>query len=92
MRIEWARIEFLIDLEAEINLVCRRPNRVLGRQRRGHGDYWGHSGKPPCTIAADRIAEFFQFGSWERTIAARGTGAPRPESADNREAGEARTV
>jgi len=25
----------LIDLEAEMNLVCRRPNRVLGRQRRG---------------------------------------------------------
>jgi len=57
-----------------------------------HGDYWGHSGKAPCTIAADRITEFFQFGSWERTIAARGTGVPRPESADNREAGEARTV
>ena len=57
-----------------------------------HGDYWGHSGKLPCIIAADRIAEFFQFGSWDRMIAARGTGASRPASADSREAGHARTV
>ena len=57
-----------------------------------HGHYWGHSDEAPCKIAADKIAEFFQFGSWERTIAARGTGAARPASADNREAGEARTV
>lgn len=57
-----------------------------------HGDYWGHSGKPPCLIAADRIAEFFQFGLRERTIVARGTGASRPAGADGREAGHARTV
>ncbi|MBI4525521.1 MAG: alpha/beta hydrolase [Deltaproteobacteria bacterium] len=58
-----------------------------------HGDYWGHSGEPPCFIAADRIAEFFQFGSWERTIAARDAGmAPRPGSAASRDVSYSRKV
>lgn len=57
-----------------------------------HGDYWGHSGEAPCEIAADKIAEFFCFGSWERSIAARGAGATRPAGADSREAGRMRTI
>lgn len=59
----------------------------------GHGDYWGHSSRPPASVAADRIAEFFRFGSWRRTIAVREAGsAPRPSTADPRELGHARAI
>jgi len=58
-----------------------------------HGDYWGDSEQPPASLAADRIAEFFHFGSWQRTIASRGAGmAPRPSTADSREVGYAREI
>lgn len=59
----------------------------------GHGDYWGHSKRPPASIAADRIADFFRFGSWERTLAARAPGAaPRSSTAEPRELGYARAI
>jgi hypothetical protein len=59
----------------------------------GHGDYWGHSKQPPASIAADRIAEFFQFGSWSRPLASREAGtAPRPSSSDSRDVGHSREI
>lgn len=58
-----------------------------------HGDYWGDSKRPPASLAADRIAEFFHFGSWQRIIATRWAGmAPRPSTADSRQVGYAREI
>lgn len=58
-----------------------------------HGDYWGNSGKPAASVAADRVAEFFSFGTWQRTIAAREAGsAPRSSTAETRELGYSRTI
>lgn len=43
-----------------------------------HGDYWGHSTRPPAATAARHIAGFFRFGTRERTLAERMPGsAPR---------------
>ena len=59
----------------------------------GHGDYWGHSKRPAAHVAADRIAEFFHFGLWQRTVATRGAGtAPRSSTAEPRELGHARVI
>ena len=58
----------------------------------GHGDYWGYSQKTPAAVAADRLAEFFRFGSWQRTIVGREAGSPPRELVDSREAGHAREV
>lgn len=76
----------------------RPPPGIAGRidpvviDSAGHSDYWGDSGRPPASLAADRIAEFFRFGSQERTIAERTSGAaPRTAGADAREMGYART-
>lgn len=58
-----------------------------------HGDYWGHSKQPPASIAADRIAEFFQFGSWDRMLASRNAGmAARPSSSESRVVGHSREI
>jgi hypothetical protein len=66
------------------------PIRVGGA---GHGDYWGHSQRPPAARAADRIAEFFQFGSWARRVGEPSPGAAsREASADRREIGRARVL
>lgn len=81
-------------------LGLRRPPPVVtGRidpidiNDAGHGDYWGHSQRPSASIAADRIADFFRFGSWERTLAARTPGAaPRSSMSEARELGHARVV
>ncbi len=59
----------------------------------GHSDYWGDSEQPSASVAADRIAEFFHFGSWQRTIASRGAGmAPRPSTAGSRDVGYEREI
>lgn len=77
----------------------RPPPMVAGRvdpidiDNAGHGDYWGHSRRPSASIAADRIADFFRFGSWERTLATRTPGAaPRTSTAETREVGHARVI
>ncbi len=58
-----------------------------------HGDYWGRSQQLPASIAADRIAEFFQFGGGSRTLTSRSPGtAPRRSSSDSREVGHAREI
>ncbi len=58
-----------------------------------HGDYWGHSKTPPASIAADRIAEFFQFGSWKRALSPRSAGmAPRPSSSEGRDVSHTREI
>lgn len=56
-----------------------------------HGDYWGNSQKPPSGLAADRIAEFFKFATWERSVGERRSEtAQREPSADPREIGQVR--
>ena len=58
-----------------------------------HGDYWGQSERAPAETAANRIAELFKFGSWQRSIGnARGAPGPRAESADAREIGSIRVA
>ena len=58
-----------------------------------HGDYWGDSQRPPSRIAADRIAEFFKFAPWERSIGNPQSGPEQREaSAEPREIGQVRTL
>ncbi|MEC4890105.1 MAG: alpha/beta hydrolase [Nitrospira sp.] len=79
--------------------LYRPPPDVAGRvdpvniEDAGHGDYWGHSQSEPTALAADHIAEFFRFGSWQRTMAARIPGtSPRPSTAQPREVGFSRSI
>jgi len=58
-----------------------------------HGDYWGNSERAPSEIAADRIAEFFKFAPWARSVGnPQGGPEQREASADPREVGHMRTV
>lgn len=58
-----------------------------------HGDYWGDSERPPASLAADRTADFFRFGTRGRTIVERTPGtAPRVGAAETRELGYARVI
>jgi pimeloyl-ACP methyl ester carboxylesterase len=58
-----------------------------------HGDYWGNSKQPATSIAADHVAEVFQFGTWERMVSSRSVGmAARPDSAESREVGSVRNI
>lgn len=75
----------------------RPPPGVAGRidpvvvNGASHSDYWGDSERPPASLAADRVADFFRFGLQKRAIAERTPGtAPRSGGTEAREVGYAR--